>query len=121
MTKKKTDNLGKKIKMAMYDCGFNQVSLAKKLGLNSSSVSLWVTGKGKPSLKTLQSVAEITGKPLNYFFENSALGDGNQVINGNNNRVGSDKDYALIMAKLATLESKIENLELKYNLLIKGK
>ena len=42
---------------------------------------------------------------------------------GNNNSVSADveKDIKLLTAKIASLESKIENLELKYNLLKKGK
>ena len=74
-------------------------------------------------MDTLKKVAKATGKPVNYFFDNSTDVKGNQNIVGKNITVSPDveKDIALMRVKIEALESKIENLELKYNLLKKGK
>jgi len=45
MTVKKEKDFIKKLKLAMLESGFNQVSLAKKIGIKSNSVSQWLTGK----------------------------------------------------------------------------
>lgn len=123
MTTKKDEMFIKKLKLAMLESGFNQVSLAKKLGIKSASVSQWLTGKNNPKISTLEKLAKATGKPVNYFFDNSTDVKGNHNVVGNNNSVPADveKDIKLLTAKIAALESKIENLELKYNLLKKGK
>lgn len=123
MTTKKDEMFIKKLKLAMLESGFNQVSLAKKLGIKSASVSQWLTGKNNPKISTLEKLAKATGKPVNYFFDNSTDVKGNHNVVGNNNSVSADveKDIKLLTAKIAALESKIENLELKYNLLKKGK
>lgn len=117
MTGKKDNKLAQKIERAMKEAGFTQRELAKVMGITNPTISTWTTGKRNPTVNTLKRIAQATGKPLNYFFENSPVGDGNQIINGNHNQMSSDKDYALILAKIATLESKVENLELKYELL----
>lgn len=123
MKRKKDEQFVKKLKLAMLESGFNQVTLAKKLGILPGSISKWMTGENNPKISTLEKLAKATGKPVNYFFDNSTDVKGNGNIVGKNITVAGDvkKDIALIMARMATLESKIENLELKYNLLKKGK
>lgn len=123
MKRKKDEQFVKKLKLAMLESGFNQVTLAKKLGILPGSISKWMTGENNPKISTLEKLAKATGKPVNYFFDNSTDVKGNGNIVGKNITVAADvkKDIALIMARMATLESKIENLELKYNLLKKGK
>ena len=123
MTKKENENVIKQIKIAMAEMGLNQTSLAKKVGVKPNTVSQWLTGTNSPKMDTLKKVAKATGKPVNYFFDNSTDVKGNQNIVGKNITVSSDveKDIALMRVKIEALESKIENLELKYNLLKKGK
>ena len=123
MTKKENENVIKQIKIAMAEMGLNQTSLAKKVGVKPNTVSQWLTGTNSPKMDTLKKVAKATGKPINYFFDNSTDVKGNQNIVGKNITVSSDveKDIALMRVKIEALESKIENLELKYNLLKKGK
>ena len=89
----------------MLESGFNQVSLAKKIGIKSNSVSQWLTGKNNPKLSTLEKVAQATGKPVNYFFDNSPVGDGNNIVHGNHNSVKAKET--------ATLEKEIELLKAK--------
>lgn len=121
MTRKSEEEVIKKIKIAMAEMGLNQTSLAKKLGVKPNTVSQWLTGTNAPKTDTIKKIAKATGKPINYFFA-EVSGNGNAVGHGAKvNYTTAEKDIALIMAKIATLESKIENLELKYNLLKKGK
>lgn len=123
MTKKENENVIKQIKIAMAEMGLNQTSLAKKVGVKPNTVSQWLTGTNSPKMDTLKKVAKATGKPVNYFFDNSTDVKGNQNIVGKNITVSPDveKDIALMRVKIEALESKIENFELKYNLLKKGK
>ena len=123
MTKKENEYVIKQIKIAMAEMGLNQTSLAKKVGVKPNTVSQWLTGTNSPKMDTLKKVAKATGKPVNYFFDNSTDVKGNQNIVGKNITVSPDveKDIALMRVKIEALESKIENLELKYNLLKKGK
>jgi len=121
MTRKEKEKLLKKIKIAMTESGTTQTDLAKKLGLTQAAVSAWFNGKGTPGIDTITRVADVLKKPINYFFA-EVKGNGNAVgPSATTAPAGMEKDIALIMAKIAALESKIENLELKYNLLKKGK
>lgn len=123
MTRDKNENLIKKIKIAMAEVGLNQTALAEKLGVKPNTISQWLSGKNHLKLDTLKKVSKATGKNINYFFDNSTAVKGNQNVVGKNITVSSDveKDIALMRVKIEALESKIENLELKYNLLKKGK
>lgn len=123
MTKKETDKVIKKIKIAMAEEFITQTELAKKLGRTQGAISAWFKGRGSPDLETLMQVSDILKKPINYFFDKSTAVKGNQNVVGKNITVSSDveKDIALMRVKIEALESKIENLELKYNLLKKGK
>ena len=117
MTKKETDNIIKKIKIAMIESGFNQVSLAKKMGKTHSAINKMLNGGSTITMENLEKIATLTKRPINYFFDNSTDVKGNQNIVGKNITVSSDveKDIALMRVKIEALESKIENLELKYN------
>lgn len=123
MTKKETDNIIKKIKIAMIESGFNQVSLAKKMGKTHSAINKMLNGGSTITMENLEKIATLTKRPINYFFDNSTDVKGNQNIVGKNITVSPEveKDIALMRVKIEALESKIENLELKYNLLKKGK
>lgn len=123
MTKKETDNIIKKIKIAMIESGFNQVSLAKKMGKTHSAINKMLNGGSTITMENLEKIATLTKRPINYFFDNSTDVKGNQNIVGKNITVSPnvEKDIALMRVKIEALESKIENLELKYDLLKKGK
>ena len=107
----------------MIESGFNQVSLAKKMGKTHSAINKMLNGSSTITMENLEKIATLTKRPINYFFDNSTDVKGNQNIVGKNITVSSDveKDIALMRVKIEALESKIENLELKYNLLKKGK
>ena len=114
MTRKKDADFIKKLKLAMLESGFNQVSLAEKLGIKPASISQWLTGKNNPKISTLEKVAKITGKPVNYFFDNSVSVKGNSNIVGKNNKASSDdlqKDMQILSTKIELLEAKLQILE----------
>lgn len=123
MTKKETDNIIKKIKIAMIESGFNQVSLAKKMGKTHSAINKMLNGGSTITMENLEKIATLTKRPINYFFDSSTQVSGNSNVVGKNINISAavEKDIKLLTAKITALESKIENLELKYNLLKKGK
>lgn len=107
----------------MIESGFNQVSLAKKMGKTHSAINKMLNGGSTITMENLEKIATLTKRPINYFFDNSTDVKGNQNIVGKNITVSPnvEKDIALMRVKIEALESKIENLELKYDLLKKGK
>lgn len=115
--KKKNENFIKKLKLAMLEAGLNQVALAQKLGLRSASVSKWLVGDNNPKISTLEKIAKVTGKPVNYFFDNSAEVNGNHNILhssvGDAGKTDLEKDIELIKKELEVHRYKLENLELK--------
>ena len=115
--KKKNENFIKKLKLAMLEAGLNQVALAQKLGLRSASVSKWLVGDNNPKISTLEKIAKVTGKPVNYFFDNSAEVNGNHNILhssvGDAGKTDLEKDIELIKKELELHRYKLENLELR--------
>lgn len=114
---KRDDKFIQKLKLAMLEKGFNQVSLAKKIGIKSNSISQWLTGKNNPKLTTLEKVAKATGKPVNYFFSDEST---SQNIIGNHNAQTVEqkdndfkKEIELLKAKLEVQAITIENLKLR--------
>lgn len=123
MTKKETDNIIKKIKIAMIESGFNQVSLAKKMGKTHSAINKMLNGGSTITMENLEKIATLTKRPINYFFDNSTDVKGNQNIVGKNITVSPDvaKDIKLLFAQVELLTAKMQILETKIKLLEKGK
>lgn len=115
MTRKKDEEFVKKLKLAMLESGFNQVTLAKKLGILPGSISKWMTGENNPKMDTLKKVAKATGKPVNYFFDNSTDVKGNNNIVGKNIKTAPDvdlqKDVKLLSVQVELLNAKMLLLE----------
>lgn len=114
MTRNEDKNIIKKIKIAMAEMGLNQTTLAKKLGVKPNTVSQWLTGTNTPQMATLKKVAQATGKPVNYFFDNSVSVKGNSNVVGKNNKASSDdlqKDIQLLSTKVELLAAKLQILE----------
>ena len=93
------------------------------MGKTHSAINKMLNGGSTITMENLEKIATLTKRPINYFFDNSTDVKGNQNIVGKNITVSPnvEKDIALMRVKIEALESKIENLELKYNLLKKGK
>ncbi|MDR1695619.1 MAG: helix-turn-helix domain-containing protein [Endomicrobium sp.] len=122
-----------KIKIALAEAGLTQKDLGKKLGIKQAGVSKWITGTSAPRITTLKKIAEATGKPLQYFFDNSV-----SMTTGNNSPISSDKslhyvaedrltydisdsDEKKLLAALKVLEKEKEILLLKLKLINKRK
>lgn len=123
MTIKKSTDVAQKIKIFMLKNGISQRDLAKKMKVAPQTVSQFLGGKYDLRVDTIEKITKALGTPANYFFDSSTNVKGNSNIVGKNINVPSDekKDIALLMARMAAAEAKIENLELKYALLKKGK
>ena len=121
MTRKKEKDVIKKIKIAMIESGFNQVSLAEKMGKTHSAINKMLNGSSAITMSNLEKIAALTNRPVNYFFDNSGSVKGNNnVVGSNNNTVSADvqKDIKLLStqvelltAKIKLLEHKVEHLE----------
>jgi transcriptional regulator with XRE-family HTH domain len=96
--------IGTKIKQAIREMGLNQGEFAQKIQVKQQLVSAWITGYNNPSTTSLKKIAQATGKPLQFFFDN---GENNQAANAQNN-----KDYSL---EIELLKKEIENLKTKYD------
>ena len=131
MTRKKETEFVKKLKLAMLESGLNQVALAKKLGLKPASVSQWFTGKNNPKMETVDKIARATGKPANYYFDNSTDVKGNNNVVGKNIKAGSDETLQLkvellttkmelALTKITALEDELKRLK-RNNYLCDGK
>lgn len=119
MTEKKEKDFIKKLKLAMLESGLTQTDLAKKIGITQSSINKWIDGTNNPKLSTLEKVAQATGKPVNYFFDNSPVGDGNNIVHGSHNQtackdtVSLEKEIELLKAKQEAQHLAIANLALR--------
>lgn len=123
MNKNEEKILIKKLKLAMLESGLNQTQLAKKLGISSTSISQWLLGKTKPKYSTLEAVGKITGKPINYFFDNSTAVNGNNNVVGEQNTINPNlkEEIALIKKELEVHRYQIENIVLKLEKIQKQK
>lgn len=66
---KLTKVIGQKIKKARKESGISQEQLADKLGLSGNNIiSRWENGLGRISVDQLMKIAELTHRPVSYFF-----------------------------------------------------
>lgn len=116
MTRKEDEEVVKKIKIAMLEKGFNQTTLAKKLGVKPNTISQWLTGTNSPKLDTLKKIAHATGKPTNYFFAD-VKGNNNAVGHGASTTPSTDvqKDIKLLSVQVELLNAKMLLLEQEIN------
>jgi len=61
--------IGKKIRIARKHVGMTQSELAKKLGKTGAAIAYLEQGKRRISTDVLTSIAQLTGKPLSFFYE----------------------------------------------------
>jgi transcriptional regulator with XRE-family HTH domain len=67
-----TTVLGSRIRQARRQSGLSQSQLALKIGAHVTSVSDWERGVNEPSVRHMTSIAEATGKKLDWFVESRA-------------------------------------------------
>ena len=61
--------IGENVKYLRKTKGLSQAVLARKLGINQASISLWESGKTNPDTETLMKLAKIFDVPLDYFMQ----------------------------------------------------
>lgn len=60
---------GELIRLAREDAGFDQISFADAVGVKRrATISDWENGKSSPSYDLLERIAEVTKRPLLFFF-----------------------------------------------------
>lgn len=59
--------IAEKIKQARMSAGLSQKELAKKLDLSEKTISAYEKERAIPPSPTLQKIADITDKPLQFF------------------------------------------------------
>ncbi len=101
----------------MLESGLNQTQLAKKLGISHASVSAWLHNKANPGLDLLEKIAQVTGKPVNYFFDNSTHLEHGSCVVGNNNQVNAEDKNTKELEHLKTIlqlhQVTLENIKLR--------
>jgi transcriptional regulator with XRE-family HTH domain len=66
---RETTFLGSRIRQARRQAGLSQSQLAALTGAHVTSVSDWERGVNQPTLRYLTSIAEATGKSIDWFVE----------------------------------------------------
>ena len=111
----KENSFEKKVRIALAEKGETQASLARKIGVTRGQINLWMKNKNIPKMSSIQKIAEVLDKPVNYFFDKSPIitGDNNNV----NSKVSSEKDVIIMKQKIAIMEKDIENINLRIKIL----
>jgi len=77
--------IGKRIRKARLEAGLTQAELAKKAGVGQGTLSLYESGKVRPTAEALGKIARALGKPVSYFYngreERDVLNDMAQTVN----------------------------------------
>lgn len=105
--------LAKKLRMALAELGSNQTEIAKKMGVSKAQISHWVAGDNKPSMESLNKLADALGKPVNYFFEQNGenIANGNSIINVNS--TSENMRLTLLEKDMELLKKEVEIIKLK--------
>jgi transcriptional regulator with XRE-family HTH domain len=61
--------IGRRIQQAREESGLTQEELAARLGCTQSALSNYELGKRRLYLSLLNEIAQVLGKPLDYFLE----------------------------------------------------
>lgn len=106
---------GEKIKKAIKNAGFTQQKFGKKINTEQSMISQWIIGKRNPSLKSLEKIALATGKPLNFFLENSNFDSYNSA---NSTVIVNEKDYEQMQKENELLRRELEIIKKEKELIL---
>jgi transcriptional regulator with XRE-family HTH domain len=127
MAKKEDNNIGLKVKRALQNSDLTQRDLAKEMGVTHQQVSNIVRGINKPSVDFLKKTSELTGTPMDYFFDNSRHSAGahsiiasglGKVIAPENELIKKDiellkKENELRCKDVELLKKEVENINLR--------
>lgn len=65
-------DLGTQIRQARVDAGLRREDMAVRLNVGLRTVQRWETGESDPSIRRLGLIAQVTGKPLDFFLRKVA-------------------------------------------------
>lgn len=85
--------IGQRIRQARKEAGLTQKQLGEKLNKTGAAIGFLETGKRKISVDSLEKIAYLVNKPIDYFYEK-----------------GGDEDFEL-ESKLMALEKYIEEVK----------
>ncbi len=71
--------IGRRIQLAREEKGLTQEDLAVRLGCTQSALSNYELGKRRLYLNLLNQIAQVLGKPLDYFMESPVEGEEDQA------------------------------------------
>lgn len=98
--------LGRRIALARNEAGLTQPKLAEKLGVNRSQVAKYESGENSPRFEKLARLAEVTGKPIAWFFESAA----DELPQRSRGRKPSSVDLSESNGRLQRIEQHLEVL-----------
>lgn len=62
------EHLGEQIKKAREDADVTQIELGIAVGVTRSTIYRWEIGQSDPSMRQVQAIAIVTGKPMTFFI-----------------------------------------------------
>lgn len=96
--------LGEKLRLARLEAGLSQRQLCGDI-ITRNMLSQIEHGTASPSMKTLQALCAVLGKPVSYFLEEEALLSANQAIMDTARRQFDLGAYDAALAALAEYQS----------------
>jgi transcriptional regulator with XRE-family HTH domain len=102
-------SIGSRIQQAREELGLTQEEMAAKLGCTQEALSNYELGKRRLYLSSLEKIAEILGKPLNYFMESPKSSGKNDL-----NRLLDDPQLVEILLASAELSAEERKLALDF-------
>lgn len=93
-------DIGYRIQIAREEAGLNQKELSKKLGISQSTLSNYEKGKRRLYLAQLQQIADILGRPIEYFLQPI---ENHSLIPPAENRGDNARELLNILNELAQL------------------
>jgi transcriptional regulator with XRE-family HTH domain len=106
----KMENIGNRLKQAIREMGLNQGEFAKMIQVKQPMVSSWITGNSSPNSASLRKIAQATGKPLQFFFDNA---ESNQSASAQNK--DNSVEIELLKKEIDHLKTTCDNLKTKYD------
>lgn len=96
-----------RLKQLRKEKGMTQIDLAKAIGVSSSTVAMWETGKRKPSFEMFDRLTEVFDRRIDYILGASddasplKVAEGEAVVTGN---WIVQEEYEDIMRKFSLLD-----------------
>jgi transcriptional regulator with XRE-family HTH domain len=66
-------SVGDKVRLARMEAGFSQVRLAELMGISWQQLQKYEYARNRVSSGRLKQIAQFTGKPVSFFFEEAPV------------------------------------------------